>query len=216
MHTQTSKWVYIVGFIILGLYSIYLVAMEILVSQAFVRNYFTDIWEGVRFYAINTTLSVTFLWFTALLFVISAVCIRESTVNRKLYYFYLSQVIIFAYLGFDDRFLVHETLTDKFNINDGLFLVGIGMIEILLLLSVRKQLSSKMIWLLMIAAFFFGVMTLIDQFVPREAVPRLSLEDLSKTWANVFIFLFAWETCMQNIRQLKQSAMWPNKNLANS
>ena len=54
------------------------------------------------------------------------------------------------------------------------------------------------------AAGFLLAMLTIDEFVPRDLVPRLSLEDLSKTWATVFIFLYAWHTCCDRIRALKE------------
>lgn len=61
------------------------------------------------------------------------------------------------------------------------------------------------------AAFFFAAMVLIDGLVPREAVPRLSLEDLSKTWGGAFLFLFAWSTCRDKIPALKSKAFPPSE-----
>ena len=52
----------------LGLYSVALIGIELCTSQDYVRHYVSDVEGPVRFYAVNTTLSVFLLWATALLF----------------------------------------------------------------------------------------------------------------------------------------------------
>ena len=62
---------------------------------------------------------------------------------------------------------------------------------------------------LLAAAAFSALMLLIDGAFPREMIPRPSLEDLSKTWANAFIFMFAWSILIRNINALKSKAQNP-------
>ena len=99
-----------------------------------------------------------------------------------------------AFLGFDDRFQIHEWLGSRLGIEDALIILALAIVELLLLLTLGKltERPKGTRYYIYLAALFLGLMILIDGWVPRELVPRLSLEDLSKTWATVFIFLFAW------------------------
>ncbi len=190
----------------MGIYSILLVGIELLHQQDYVRNYFTDISGPVRFYAVNTTLSVFLLWSTALLFAVSVTLTDSSPLHRRTRAFYLSQILIFAYLGLDDRFMIHEWLGVRLKINDALILLGVGLLEIALLFfwgDIRKRSRSIQVNLFL-AATFFAVMTGIDALLPSRMMLRLSLEDLAKTWANLFLFFFAWEICQHHIVILKQ------------
>ncbi|MCP4210963.1 MAG: hypothetical protein GY764_05730, partial [Halieaceae bacterium] len=63
---------------VLVIYSLVMLAIEANTSQAFVRNYFSDIEGEAPFYGINTSISVFFLWATALLFVISHCYLEKS------------------------------------------------------------------------------------------------------------------------------------------
>jgi hypothetical protein len=75
--------------VLLGIYSIVLIVIEILVSQEFVRNFFTDITGPVPFYAINTSLSVFLLLATVLTFAVCLICIegdeQSKTLQRQFY-----------------------------------------------------------------------------------------------------------------------------------
>lgn len=193
----------------LGVYSTSLIAIEVIFSQDVARYFFTDITGPVRFYAINTTLSVFLFWSVALVFAASFVSTYAESRYRKERAFYLSQILVFGYLGFDDRFLIHEWLGGKAGINDALIIFSFGMLEVTLLLLLgeftgeRMKQSRRYIYL---AALFFSFMVFIDALVPRELVPRLSLEDLSKTWAGVFLFMFAWTIYYSKINNLKNEA----------
>lgn len=197
-----------VGFTALIIYSISLIMTEVWVSQDFARNFFTDIDGPVPLYAINTTVSVFLLWATALIFAVCVVCTQEGEQQRKERGFYLSQILVFGYLGFDERFQVHERLGYVLGGPDYLVLLGVGVIELVLLLTLGnlKNQSNQAKYYLGLVALFFGLTLFIDGFVPPESVPRLSVEDLSKTWAGVFFFLFAWHIFYNKIDALKRKS----------
>jgi len=191
-------------FFILTIYSAILISLEINVSQEYVRNFFTDIEGDVPLYAVNTSLSVLLLLGTSLIFIIVLKTLPKGENSKKIL-FYQSQVILFAYLGLDDRFLIHEHIGYVFGINDALIFAGLGVLEIILILawSGYQKWSKRTRKYLLAAATCSILMILIDGAFPSEMVPRLSLEDLFKTWANAFIFIFAWSILMQNINTLK-------------
>jgi hypothetical protein len=128
------RWTKISLLGLLTMYSIALLYAELKFSQDYVRNYFTDITGPVRFYAINTTISIFLLWGTALIFAISTLCIDEEDDGNKARIFYTSQVLLFSYLGLDDRFMLHEWLASAARINDALIIFGLGILEIGLLI----------------------------------------------------------------------------------
>ncbi len=198
----------IVGFGLLIIYSVSLVYLEIRFSQDYVRNYFTDIIGPVFFYAVNTTLSTTLLWLTTLVFVINAMCVENVGRWKRQKLFYYSQALVFFYLGIDERFMVHEYTGMWLGFNDALMLLGIAIAEAGLLagLGELKTRSKKTIAYLCAGSVLFGVMSLIDGFAPKRATLRLSFEDLSKVWAEVFLFLFAFEICRGLIDGLKERA----------
>jgi hypothetical protein len=49
-------------------------------------------------------------------------------------------------------------------------------------------------------------MIFIDVFLPYDLTLRLSCEDLSKVWAEVFLFMFAFEILRAHIDELKSRA----------
>jgi len=124
------------------------------------------------------------------------------------YWFYLSQVIMFAYLGFDERFLIHETIGFWLGRNDAYLLLGLGFVEIglLVLLGNLREKPKTTRYFLYSAAVFFAMMIVIDAKFPSQMVLRLSLEELTKLWADVCLVLFAWEILRQHIHQLSANA----------
>ena len=203
-----KKYYSYLWFFALAIYCIILVSIEINISQEYVRNFFTDIKGDVPLYAINTSLSVLLLSGTSLIFSIILATSLSVENNSKQILFYRSQVILFAYLAIDDLFLIHEHIGHVLGINDALILAGLGGLEIILILawSGYQQWSNTTRNYLLAAAACFGLMILIDGAFPSEMIPRLSLEDLSKTWANTFIFMFAWSLLMHHINTLKLKA----------
>jgi len=193
---------------LLTIYSVALLYAELKFSQDYVRNYFTDITGPVRFYAVNTTLTTFLLWAIALIFYISMICVDEVDSKKKTLIFYTSQIFLFLYLGLDERFGIHEGLGVITGIEDGFIVLGFGLLEIGLLgcLGDLGKRPRRVKLYLYVAAALFAIMVLIDVFLPPRTILRLSIEDLSKTWAGVFLFMFALEICYGHIFHLKESA----------
>ena len=191
-------------FLIIAFYSLSLLFVEWQYGQPTLRYYMTDIKGDVFFYAINTTLSVTILWITALLFAISTLCV-DKVKDKTAYWFYWSQVVMFTYLGFDDRFMIHEFIGAWLGKNDAYLLLGIGLIEVGLLATLGqiKQLPQKARYYLYTAALLFFIMFIIDAKAPDKLLFRLALEDLTKLWAGICLALFAWEILADRIAKLK-------------
>jgi hypothetical protein len=58
---------------------------------------------------------------------------------------------------------------------------------------------------LIIAAFFFVIMFSIDILAPKNLFLRLSFEDLSKTWANLFFLYYAFQYYLRMVNRMKAS-----------
>lgn len=192
--------------LIIALYSLTLLWIEWSTSQEYVRHFFTDIKGPVLFYAINTTLSVFLLWIVALLFGICLLFVNRKQQPRE-FFFCISQIIIFTYLGLDDRFLLHEHLSEWLHHNDAYILLGLGLLELGFLIGLgnvsQRPLKAKIF--LGSAAILFAVMIVIDAKLPSRLLFRLSLEDLTKLWADVCLVLFAWEILLEKINRLKST-----------
>ena len=146
-------------FALLGLYSAVLIGIEACTSQDYVRNFVCDVDGPVPFYAVNTTLSVSLLWATALLFAVCLACDRNDPTRRRACWFFLSQIVIFAWLGIDDRFKVHEFVAWQLDIGDHFVLIAVAVVEIALLLLLGRSIVFRRAPLLRLggASFFFAV-----------------------------------------------------------
>ncbi|MCG8449621.1 MAG: hypothetical protein MI725_08585 [Pirellulales bacterium] len=194
--------------VVLALYSAVLLAIEWNHSQEYVREFFSDIIGPERFYAINTTLCVFLLGATALLFLVCLQVAQQDGATDKTRLFYISQVVVFAYLGFDDRFRVHEWLGEKLGTADHYYLMLVAVAEFVLLITIGRErlwLGNSRLWLLL-ATVCFVVMIGVDALAPHDGFMRLSIEDLAKTWGCFFFFLFAWDQLGQAIRFLRARA----------
>jgi len=191
-------------YFIVILYSLSLLWIEWQFSQSGIRLYVTDIKGDVFLYAIHTTLNMSLLWGTALLFLVSLQCIDKYK-EKLFFYFALSQIVLFVYLGFDERFLIHELVGRVLGINDAYFLLLIACTEavILAFFGQLSQKSAKTLLFLGLASILFLIMILIDAKFPAKMQFRLSFEELTKLWASLFLFLFAWEILIQKIQTLK-------------
>lgn len=191
-------------FSLFAIYTLLLMGIEATTSQDYVRNYFADIEGPVFFYAINTTLCATLLWLTALLF---GVCLQliDKQQQRQDYLFYWSQILLFTYLGADDRFAIHEAIGLWIRHNDAYLILGLGLLEIVFLATLGN-LSKRprpVRFYLYSGAILFAIMVIIDAKFPSQMFLRLSLEDLSKLWACLCLTLFAWEILRQELNYFK-------------
>lgn len=191
--------------ILLGLYSVSLLFVDLRLGQEFVRGYFSDIVIGAdyplpyrAFYGINTSLTVFLLAGIALLFSVCVGMGRNGGSLERRPGFEWAQIFFFIYLAFDERLLVHEKAGSLLGIEDALLIGGLGVVELLLLFwlgDVLRQPRRVKKWLLP-AAVCFALMVCIDGFFPSGMRGRLAAEDLSKTWAAAFLWVYAWKYCM--------------------
>jgi len=193
---------------LLAIYSIMLIFVELWTTQEYVRNYFTDISGPVFFYAVNTSLSVILFFATALMFSICLVMsekVPNLTIEQK---FYISQVVLFVYLGLDDRFLIHDLVLPHVGINGDYVLAVLAVLEGMILLKLGNVLNkNKPTKTYFFLAVLFGLLMFIaDLLLPPELVLRLSMEDLCKAWTAFFLLLFAWAHFEKELKQLKSSS----------
>ncbi|MEM6459075.1 MAG: hypothetical protein AAF710_06760 [Planctomycetota bacterium] len=180
-------------------YSVALLAIELATSQEHVRNYFTDLEGPVVLYGVNTTLSVSLLWGCGLLCGV-AVYLRGddrpwATRGGR---FLCLQAALLAYLGLDDRFLIHERIDGLTGLSNAVVLGGVGVAQLAVLVWYRAEWDSAAARRCLIAAAsLFLVMMVIDALGPAGMVLRLSVEDLCKTWSAFFLFLFGCEIVRQ-------------------
>ena len=175
----------------LGVYTVALLWIEFATSQAHVRHYFSDVETSRPFFAINTTLSVSLLWGTALAFAFAA---RSAMRRGAQPAFYVSQAALFWWLGFDDRFKVHERIGFRLDVGDHYVLLAVGAAQAasLALLGGRRHLHGRALWFLAAGVALSVAMLGLDALAPHDMRLRLSLEDLAKTWAAVAFFAFGW------------------------
>ncbi len=194
-------------------YSAALLGVDFTCSQEHARGYFSDIVDGVDYplpyyalFGINTTLTVVLLSGISILFAVCIGCGNRTERGGKPLFFLWSQFFFFLYLTCDERLLIHEKAGLILGMEDAFLLIGLGIIELLLLFvagDVMKQ-GVKLKGCLLVACAFFAAMVFIDAFLPPRMPGRLALEDLSKTWAIVFLFMYAWHFSMGWISDLNE------------
>jgi len=195
----------IIAISLLAIYSLILVLIELFTSQDYIRHYFTDISGPVFFYAVNTSLSVILFFGTALVFCICLVMSGPMANPSQKQIFYITQILLFVYLGLDDRFLIHDLVLPHFGINGDYILAVLAVVEGVVLLKLGKVLNENnaIRTYFLLAVLFSLFMFIADLFLPPELVLRLSMEDLSKTWSAFFLFLFAWAYFKKELNQIK-------------
>ena len=198
---------------LLAVYSASLIWVDVQLGQDHVRGFFSDIVTGSdyplpyrAFFGINTTLTVVMLMGSSFFFAVCIGCSAQKGTRHRALLFQWSQVVFFLYLACDERLLIHEKMAAVLGMNDSFLILGLGLIELALLFfvgEVIKQPWRLKRWLLPVCAFF-GLMVFVDAFLPERMSGRLALEDLSKTWAIVFLLIYAWQYCMDWIVGLSQ------------
>ncbi|WP_269526101.1 hypothetical protein [Coraliomargarita parva] len=202
------------GGLLLALYSTILLLTEYKFGQDTVRIFFGDLPGAGRFHYFNTSLCYLLFCGTGLLFLVAA-SFQPDDAGPRQGTFLFSQVIIFGYLGLDDRYVLHEQIGTAIGIDDVFVLLVLGGMELTLLLTAgRTFLRSKMtLACLGLAGGFFALMAFCDGALPLDMPMRLSMEDLSKTWSAFFLFLYGWTVLKQVLkpedRQLKAHSTKP-------
>ena len=184
-----------------------LIGIELCTSQDYVRHYVSDVEGPVRFYAVNTTLSVFMLWATSLLFGVGLWCAAQANESWRTRWFLATQIAVFAWLGLDDRFRIHEYIAEHGGFGDHFVLLAVGFVELLCLAVLGWRIIFRRTVLLWLgsAALLFLVMLFFDAVVPHDALLRLSVEDVAKTWAALCFCLFAWNILSDRIEHFAQS-----------
>lgn len=185
-------------------YSLLILIVELRFGQDYVRNYLTDIKGPVFFFGINTTLTTFLLWLTAFIYFLSSKTLKRIDAGNKRVFYYQLQTMLFAYLGCDERFLLHEKAGVFLKINDALILFFIGLVELLILIKVGKILKYEFKYLkyLFLAGIFFSLMIFVDGLLPSKLLLRLSFEDLFKFWAIGFLFMFSYQEYNSELKKL--------------
>lgn len=209
---KAAQRITVSAMILLAIYSATMIWIEIRSGQDYVRHYMTDIDGPVRFYAINTTLSVCLLWGAAGLFLLNLITTRDWKGRGRERLFFLSQFLLLAYLGMDDRFKFHETFGWLFGVNDVFVLGAIAAAELAALgiLGNLRIRSPKTRNYLVLGGLLTGLMLIADGAFADDQFLRLSIEDLFKAWASLFLFLFSWEVYSDNLDKMLEAASRSN------
>jgi hypothetical protein len=206
-----SKTIRVSGFGLLTAYTLTVASVEFFGSQRAARHFLTDIssvcsdFGHMPLYASNTSFSVFLLWTGAVLFLLARNCLKSSDRGGQEDVFLVSQALIFFFLGFDDRFMMHEGLSETIGFKDWIFFGLLGALEGVCLLVPGRlfQRGGKALFNICIAGTFFGLMMFADVILPYNMLMRLSIEDLAKLWSAAFLFKFAWDICAEKIDALK-------------
>ena len=194
--------------VLLGLYSICIIAIELSSGQPEVRHYLTDIRGPVLLYGLNTSLTTILLILTAYNFWLG----WKRNNSKEIYGFddrnyFLLQSLIFIYLALDERFMIHERAAFVLGIHDAFPLIGVAVVELFVLWKFQALNPDKPgRRLIYISATLFALMMLIDAFGGSDRVLRLSLEDLTKLWAIFCLFLYSWRVLNFNGEDAKSKA----------
>lgn len=197
---QTSPWpVRAVAGSAFLLYAAVLVALELGGGQEALRPYVADV-DGQFLTGVNTTASVSLVWAAALLFAVALWAHRRVVVHedpgavRRDRWFLATQVVVFAAVGVDDRFLVHERVAARLDIPDAPLLAAVGLLEIGLLVTIGRITTRPrdQVRPLVGAAVAFGLMVLIDGLAPADATGRLAAEEVTKVAGATLVAVFAW------------------------
>ena len=203
-----TKWIGMAFIVMAILCSVGLLMMDVRFGQDYVRGFFSDIVPGTDYllpyqalFGINTTLTVSMLTGISLLFLFSASMGRHLNMRGSRMGFLWFQAVFFFYLACDERLLIHEKIGSLLSINDAIWILALGVVELLVLFSVGEVVrqSWRIKGWLIAAAASFAIMVCVDAFFPSQMRGRLALEDLSKTWAIVFLLIYAWQYCMDFI-----------------
>ncbi|MBZ0271828.1 hypothetical protein K8I61_07305 [bacterium] len=207
MTADRSRTLLVVALALLGVYTLGLFALSFVWPVEKIRYFFTDLAGPVElshltFYGINTSLAVFFLWATALLFAVRLFMLGTPDEPPARRWFFLSQILLFAFLGTDDRFQFHETIEEVWGIHEIVTLGVPALAELALLAGPgREQIMRRPVLIpLTLGGAFYALMIGVDQLIDSEAAWRLATEDLAKTWSAFFLSAFAWSVCRQSPR----------------
>jgi hypothetical protein len=172
-----TRWSWAVAALALALYSGGLVRIEALYGQDALRPYVTDIDGPIGLYAVNTTLSASFLLGGAIIWMATTQLPGGPAAPRRRRYAVLQAAVLGA-LAFDDRFMGHEVIGSRTVIDETLLLGGAAVVQLVLLVVYRDVAvpDRLALGLILSAGAASGGMLLIDVFGGQDATLRLAAE----------------------------------------
>jgi len=198
-----------VALILLCVYTVAMIAIELRLGKEHVRGYFEDIVAGRDYplihkvmYGINTSIDVALLAAISVLFLVCVSVSRYASKVSSRLWFECSEVLFFLFAACDERFMIHEKLGNVTSVDNSVYVVLLGVVELLLLYypgRVLQQPWRLKAWLIPVTVCV-GISIGLDAAFPTKASEMLTIEDLAKTWAMVFMLIYAWQYCMDAIR----------------
>ena len=177
----------------LAVYSIVLVGIEATGGQDALRPYVTDVEGPVAFYGVNTWLSAGLLLAAAVLWS-STSAVLSTSVLRRVRPFAMLQSGVLLLLAIDDRFLLHERVGRRLDIDDPIVLGVVAVAELAILVRWSDVAAPDRVsrGLLLGAATAFALMLAIDAVGPAELAFRLAAEEVTKVWGGALLAAWAW------------------------
>ncbi|MBU2652388.1 MAG: hypothetical protein KKA81_15780 [Bacteroidetes bacterium] len=202
-------WWFLFGLMIL--YMLGIIILSLINFDGWVMPLYEDIYGPSHLFALNTTLTMFLLWASALLFIVNAMSESMLENRKRKIIFYLSQALIFFYLGFDDRFRIHEGIGDVFAFDDAFVIIFLGLVEVLILVFYERILKQPLVkWrYLLIAGIFFAIMAVADlKSLPLEkyGINDTLVEDIPKTWAAFFLMIYPLDILLSRIKELREKS----------
>lgn len=187
------SWQFGVSASALAVYSIVLVGIEATGGQDALRPYVTDVEGPVAFYGVNTWLSAGLLLAAAVLWS-STSAVLSTSVLRRVRPFAMLQSGVLLLLAIDDRFLLHERVGRRLDIDDPIVLGVVAVAELAILVRWSDVAAPDRVsrGLLLGAATAFALMLAIDAVGPAELAFRLAAEEVTKVWGGALLAAWAW------------------------
>ncbi|MEA2013410.1 MAG: hypothetical protein U9O87_10110 [Verrucomicrobiota bacterium] len=157
------------------------------------------------YYHFNIFIVTSLLFSTSLLFAVTIVCNLQQDHSLREIIFYYSQMLFFVMCAFDERFSLHEQISDFIGISDIFILLFAAIIElcILSMVFIVKH-KIRLGFYFITAAILFGIMILLDVFSPKNSFLFFSIKDILKIWAVLSLFMYAWHSCLGKIFKFKK------------
>ena len=141
----------IMTFVLLGVYSAAMAAIELCMGKDHITGYFSDIVAGNDYplfhkvmYGMNTSIGVAVLTVIAALFLVCVSIRQYTSVSSARPWFECSQVLFFLFAACDERFMIHEKLGHMTHVDDSVYVGLLGVLSTrTLVLSVSAALNAS-------------------------------------------------------------------------
>lgn len=179
------------------------------VKPLWIEPIFDEIRGPFVFFAINTSLTMFFLWASALLFIVNTFAESILENRTRIIVFYIIQAAILFYLGLDERFMFHERAGDATGLDDVIFLLGIVIVELMLLIFYFKIFSQEFRkWRILVWAGILIGITLITDIkyfhTDKFSLLLMLIEELAEVWASFLLMLWPVEIILRRVKEAKE------------